>query len=144
MYAFAQPSPSPGQQSGTPAPTQPSTQAPSGPEQGAGGSPFGSVSMLLVMALPLLLLVLMTRSQSKKQKELESSLKVNDKVVTQSGLIGKVTELGERTARIEIAPGVTVVMLKSAIQGPESALPTGKDGDKKEASKDKEAAKEKK
>ncbi|MBK8256193.1 MAG: preprotein translocase subunit YajC [Polyangiaceae bacterium] len=96
--------------------------------------------MLLVMALPLLLLVFMTRNQSKKQKELEASLKVGDRVVTQSGLIGKITELGERTARVEIAAGVSVTMLKTAIQGPDA--PTGTSG--KEGDKDKEAAKEKK
>ena len=108
------------------------------------------MGMLLIMALPLLLLVLMSRSQNKKQKELEASLKVGDRVVTQAGLIGKVTDLGERTARIEIAPGVNVLMLKTAIQGPEpSASPSadakGKEADKaKDASKDKEASKEKK
>lgn len=96
--------------------------------------------MLLVMALPLLLLVLMTRNQSKKQKELEASLKVGDRVVTQSGLIGKITELGERTARVEIAAGVSVTMLKTAIQGPDT--PAGTSG--KEGDKEKDAAKEKK
>jgi len=100
--------------------------------------------MLLMMALPLLLLVFMTRSQSKKQKELEASLKVGDKVVTQSGLIGKVIDLGERTARVEIAPGVNVQMLKSSIQGPDTPPDAAKDADKgKEASKDKDASKEK-
>ena len=100
--------------------------------------------MLLVMALPLLLLVFMTRNQSKKQKELEASLKVGDRVVTQSGLIGKILDMGERTAKVEIAPGVNVQMLKSAIQGPD-VVPAAKDGDKsKDAAKDKDAAKEKK
>ena len=100
-----------------------------------------------MMALPLLLLVFMTRNQSKKQKELEASLKVGDRVVTQSGLIGKVTDLGERTAKIEIAPGVSVQMLKTAIQGPDAvpdAKPASKDADKAKDAKDKEAAKEKK
>lgn len=101
-----------------------------------------------MMALPLLLLVFMTRSQSKKQKDLEASLKVGDRVVTQSGLIGKVIDLGERTARVEIAPGVNVQMLKSAIQGPDNPPDAAKDADKKDAdkkdaAKDKEASKEK-
>ena len=105
------------------------------------------MGMLLVMALPLLLLVFMTRNQSKKQKELEASLKVGDRVVTQAGLIGKIIDMGERTAKIEIAPGVNVQMLKTAIQGPDvvpDAKGASKDADKKEASKDKEAVKEKK
>jgi preprotein translocase subunit YajC len=96
--------------------------------------------MLIMMALPLLLLVFMTRSQSKKQKELEASLKVGDKVVTSAGLIGKIVDLGERTARIEIAPGVNVQMLKTSIQGPDQPPDAAKDADK---SKEKEASKEK-
>lgn len=147
MYVFAQPSPPPGRESGAPATSQPSTQAPSGPDPGA-QQPFGGMGMLLVMALPLLLLVFMTRNQNKKQKELEASLKVGDRVVTQAGLIGKITDLSERTARIEIAPGVNVQMLKTAIQGPEpTAAPAadkGKEAEKGKDSKDKEASKEKK
>ena len=143
MYAFAQPSPAPGRESGNATTAQPTPQAPAGPEA-APQSPFGNMSMLLMMALPLLLLVFMTRNQSKKQKELEASLKVGDRVVTQAGLIGKITDLGERTAKIEIAPGVNVQMLKTAIQGPD-AVPDAKPAtEKKDASKDKEAAKEKK
>lgn len=148
MYAFAQPSPAPGRESGNAATTQPSTPAPGdagAPQQG----PFGGMGMILVMALPLLLLVFMTRSQSKKQKELEASLKVGDRVVTQAGLIGKIIDMNERTAKIEIAPGVSVQMLKSAIQGPDAvpdAKPATKEAEKSAAkdSKDKEAAKEKK
>lgn len=104
--------------------------------------------MLLVMALPLLLLIFMTRSQSKKQKALEGSLKVGDRVVTQSGLIGKITDLGDRTAKVEIAPGVAVQMLKTAIQGPEPTAdgktPAPKDGDKGKDAPKTDAVKEKK
>lgn len=102
----------------------------------------GGPGMLILMALPLLLLVFMTRSQSKKQKELEASLKVGDKVVTSAGLIGKVIDLGERYARIEIAPGVNVQMLKSSIQGPDVPPDAAKDADKSKE-KEKEASKEK-
>jgi preprotein translocase subunit YajC len=70
------------------------------------------------MALPLLLIFLTMRGQSKKQKQIESTLKTGDTVVTQSGLIGKITEfVGETRVKVEIAPGVNVRMLKSAISG---------------------------
>ena len=69
------------------------------------------------MILPILLIFMTMRGQSKKQKQLEASLKTGDTVITQSGLIGKITEMGETRAKVEIAPGVTVRMLKSAIQG---------------------------
>jgi preprotein translocase subunit YajC len=70
------------------------------------------------MLLPILLIFMTMRGQNKKQKQVESSLKTGDTVVTQSGLIGKVTEfIGETRVKIEIAPGVNVRMLKSAISG---------------------------
>ena len=76
------------------------------------------------MLLPLLLVFFMlwtSRSQSKKQKELEASLKPGDVVVTQSGLIGKIIDLGEVNTKLEIAPGVNVKVRKSSIQGPAEA-----------------------
>lgn len=74
---------------------------------------------MLVAFLPLIVMLLWTsRSQQKKQKELEAKLKKGDRVVTQSGLVGRLVEFGDaRHVRIEIAPGVKVQMLRSAIAG---------------------------
>lgn len=101
-----------------PAPAQPSQGAPSAPAEGGGGgsSPFGGMTMLL-MLLPLVLVLFMSRSQTKKQKEIEAALKPGDRVITQAGLIGKIIEMGERTVKLEIAPGVNVQLLKTSIQG---------------------------
>lgn len=63
----------------------------------------------------------MTRSQNKKQKDLESSLKTGDRVITNSGIAGRIVDMGERYIKVEIAPGVNVQMVKSAIQGHEAA-----------------------
>lgn len=74
--------------------------------------------MPLLFVLPMILIMFfMSRSQQKKQKELEDKLKVGDRVVTHSGLIGKLVEKGDRTVKIEIAPGVKVSMLRTAITG---------------------------
>ena len=78
---------------------------------------LGTLPMMLVMALPLLLVVFTSRSQAKKQKKLEESLKVGDRVVTRAGLLGKLVDVGDRTARLEIAPGVVATLLKTAIEG---------------------------
>lgn len=116
-YSF-QPS-APGQQAQGPAAPPPpttGTQQPDGPAQGQQQSlPMMS---LLIMALPILLIFMTMRGQTKKQRQVESSLKTGDTVITQSGLIGKVTEMiGETRVKVEIAPGVNVKMLKSAITG---------------------------
>jgi preprotein translocase subunit YajC len=95
--------------------TAPAEPASSG--SGAGGFLSGPGS-ILIMVLPILLIFMTMRGQTKKQKQIESGLKTGDTVVTQSGMIGKITELvGDTRVKIEIAPGVNVRMLKSAITG---------------------------
>ena len=102
-----------------PPPTTQGTAPADGPP--GGGQPGGlggGIMPLLIMVLPILLIFMTMRGQTKKQKQVESSLKTGDMVITQSGLIGKVTEfIGETRVKVEIAPGVSVKMLKSAISG---------------------------
>ncbi len=102
-----------------PPPTHTGTAPADGPPPSSGGgAPGGQLFPLLIMVLPILLIFMTMRGQTKKQKQIESSLKTGDTVITQSGLIGKVTEfVGETRVKVEIAPGVTVRMLKSAISG---------------------------
>jgi len=77
----------------------------------------------------------MNRSQTKKQQKLESNLKKGDRVLTNSGLIGRIAEMGERTVKIEIAPGVNVQMVKSAIQGLDAPEPKPAENDKPQEKK---------
>lgn len=82
----------------------------------------------------------MMRNQTKRQKELEAKLKAGDRVITQSGLIGRIIEVGDRTVKLEIAPGVNVQWLKSSISGHDAgteAKPEGKKEPAKEPAKDK-------
>lgn len=67
----------------------------------------------LTQILPFLLMFVviyffMIRPQQakvKKEKEFESALKVGDKIVTKSGLHGKIAELAETTVVIETMSG---------------------------------------
>nr|WP_315170198.1 preprotein translocase subunit YajC [uncultured Flavobacterium sp.] len=54
------------------------------------------------------------QKRAKNEKEFESSLKVGDKIVTKSGLHGKIAELGETTVIIETMSG-KLKMERSAI-----------------------------
>jgi len=90
-------------------------------------------SSMMVILLPILLMVgmmiFMNRGEKKKRQTLESQLKRGDRVVTRSGIKGKLMELSESTAKVEIAPGVNVVMLKAAIEGIDPGeLSASKDG----------------
>ena len=120
MSTFAyQPSPAaPGREGAQPAvPTQPGTAPAEGAPAPAQQSPLGALPQILIFVLPLLLFLMLRGGDKKRRQELESALKTGDTVVTQSGLIGKVVEMTEQRVKLEIAPGVTVKMLKTAITG---------------------------
>lgn len=102
--------------------------------------------MGFMLFLPLVLfgiIILMNRGEKKRRTQLEEKLKKGDRVVTRSGITGKLIEVGERTVRVEIAAGVNVTMVKTAIEGldtgDDKAKPAGKDA--KDA-KDGKAAKD--
>ncbi|WP_309609157.1 preprotein translocase subunit YajC [Flavobacterium sp.] len=54
------------------------------------------------------------QAKAKKEKEFETTLKVGDKIVTKSGLHGKIVELAETTVVIETMSG-KLKMERSAI-----------------------------
>lgn len=75
------------------------------------------------MLMPLLLIGMIafifwsSRSQQKKQEAAVSALKKGDRVVTQSGIVGRLVELEPKYVKVEIAPGTKVQMLRSSLVG---------------------------
>jgi preprotein translocase subunit YajC len=86
---------------------------------GAGGA--GAVVQFLPLILIFLIMYfLMIRPQQKKMKEhraMVEALRRGDQVVTQGGIIGKVTRVkdGESEIEVEIADGVKVRVVRSTI-----------------------------
>ncbi|MEI9953281.1 MAG: preprotein translocase subunit YajC [Pseudomonadota bacterium] len=121
LLSFQNVPPAPGRE------TSANTVAPSAPaDKGApphaaeGG--LGSMLPMLIMVVPLVLLMVFTsRSNSKKQKKLLDSLQKGDRVITQGGLVGKLVEIGDRYAKVELAPGMKVEFLKSGLLGKDDA-----------------------
>ncbi len=81
--------------------------------------PTGGFMQLLPMILMFVVLwFLMIRPQMKKAKEhkaLLSGLAKGDEVVTQGGIVGKVTKVGENYVSVESAEGTEVVVQKLSI-----------------------------
>ena len=74
-------------------------------------------NILLFGAMFVVMYFFMIRPQQKRakaEKEFETSLKVGDKVITKSGLHGRVAELSERTIVLETMSG-KLKMERSAI-----------------------------
>ena len=71
------------------------------------------------------------RPQAKKQKETTeflSGLKNGDLVITQSGILGRITGLTEMVATLEVASEVHIKVLRSQITMPQSILQAKKEG----------------
>ncbi len=86
---------------------------------GAAADPTGGLMQMLPMILMFVVLwFLMIRPQMKKAKEhkaLLEALAKGDEVVTQGGLVGKITKVGDSYVNVEIAEGTEVVVQKPAI-----------------------------
>ncbi|AEW84971.1 preprotein translocase subunit YajC [Flavobacterium columnare NBRC 100251 = ATCC 23463] len=69
---------------------------------------------LLMFVVMFVFLILPQQRKIKKEREFESSLKVGDKIITKSGIHGKIAELAEGTVIIETMAG-KIKMERSAI-----------------------------
>lgn len=95
--------------------------------QAAGGAAGGSqLAPLLMMVLFIVIFYfLLIRPQQKKAKEHQamiSKLATGDEVVTGGGLLGKVVEVGDQFATVEVADGVRIKIQKFQIT---SLMPKG-------------------
>lgn len=83
------------------------------------------LGLLFPIGLVVILYFLMIRPQVKRQKEhkkMVEALAKGDEVATMGGILGRITDLGENFAEVEVADGVVVKMRRQAV---ESVLPKG-------------------
>ena len=86
---------------------------------GAGGA-AGLASFLPLVLIFVIMYFLMIRPQQKRAKEhraMVEALKKGDEVVTQGGLVGKVTAVRDQELEVEIAPGVKVRVIRATVTG---------------------------
>lgn len=104
---------------------------------------IGNLVALAPILIMVVVLFFLSRGERKKRAQLESQLKKGDRVATRSGIVGTLSSVGERTVRLEIAPGVTVTMLKNAVEGLDGGDTVGSArSDEKSKSDDKDRAKD--
>ena len=92
----------------------------------AGGAAGGGFSMLIFFGVFIAIFyVMLWRPQSKRTKqhrELVSSLAKGDEVVTNGGIMGRITRVVDDYVVIEVAKGTELTMQKQFVS---SALPKG-------------------
>lgn len=94
----------------------------------AGAAPQGDLFtgfVIPVVVIGAAFWLFLVRPQQKRQKEhqaLLANIAKGDEVVTSSGILGRVIEVGEQFLTLEIAKGVEVKLQKSAVG---NVLPKG-------------------
>lgn len=91
----------------------------------AAGQPDALTGLLPLFIFGAVLYFLMIRPQMKRQKDhrkMVEALGKGDEVVTNGGIAGKITDLGDNFVQLEIADGVVVKIRRQAV---ESVLPKG-------------------
>ncbi len=83
----------------------------------AGAAAFGQfLPLILIFAIMYFLLIRPQQKRAKEHKAMVETLRRGDQVVTQGGIIGKVSHVREDgELEIEIAPNVKVRVIKSTI-----------------------------
>lgn len=92
--------------------------------QTAAGAPGGAEAMIMqflpLIGLIVLFYFLMIRPQQKRAKEHQtmiSNLKRGDQVILSNGMVGKIVRVEPDEVGVEIAPNVSVKVIKSMITG---------------------------
>ena len=83
------------------------------------GGDAGLMSFLPIVLMFVLLYFLMIRPQmkrAKEQKAMVDALQKGDEVVALGGLVGKIVELSDQYATLEVAPETKVVVQRPAVQ----------------------------
>jgi preprotein translocase subunit YajC len=79
-----------------------------------------AIQLVLMVAIFYFLMIRPQQQRAKKEKAFEAGLKSGDKVITKSGIHGKVTDMTEDTVIIETMAG-KIKMERSAISSELSA-----------------------
>ncbi|CAK0776844.1 Sec translocon accessory complex subunit YajC [Gammaproteobacteria bacterium] len=84
----------------------------------AAGSPDSMMQFLPLVVIFVVFYFVLIRPQSKRTKEHEkmmSGLAKGDEIVTNGGLLGKITEVGENFVQVEVAENLQVKVQKQAV-----------------------------
>ncbi len=80
-----------------------------------GASPLGLLFPLALIVVFYFLLIRPQAKRAKEHKKMVEALAKGAEVVTQGGILGKITEVDEGFANVEIASGVEVRIQKTAV-----------------------------
>lgn len=86
-------------------------------QAGAGGMNSQMFLMVGMMVVFFLFIILPQMRRQKKEKQFRENLKNGDKVITISGLYGKISSLDDKTVLLEVSEGVKIKVERGSIRG---------------------------
>jgi preprotein translocase subunit YajC len=75
------------------------------------------VPLAMVFAIFYFIVIVPSKRQQKKVQEFVDNLKVNDKVITTSGIFGQIMKLDEQSVQLQVAEKLNIKVSKAAIGG---------------------------
>ncbi len=85
----------------------------------AAGNPQGGLGSLVIMVLfvafTFFILIRPQQKRAKEHRKMVEGLKKGDEVVTNGGLLGRITDLGDNFVRIKVADGVEVKVQRQSV-----------------------------
>jgi preprotein translocase subunit YajC len=75
------------------------------------------VPLAMVFAIFYFIVIVPSKRQQKKVQEFVDNLKVNDKVITTSGIFGQIVKLDEQSVQLQVAEKLNIKVSKAAIGG---------------------------
>jgi preprotein translocase subunit YajC len=86
------------------------------------GSLMSFLPLIIIFVIFYFLLIRPQMKRAKEHKNLVAALSTGDEVVTNGGLLGKITQVGESFVTVELADNVRIKVQKHAIT---SVMPKG-------------------
>lgn len=82
---------------------------------GGAGAIFQFVPLILIFVIMYFLILRPQQKRMKEQRNMIAELKRGDQVVTQGGIIGKITDVKDDEVTVEIAQGVKIRVVRATI-----------------------------
>ena len=85
------------------------------PQQGAGGIGSFFVPLIFIFIIMYFVMIRPQKKRQQQQQQLIASLKTGDRVVTNAGIHGLISNVKENTVLVKVADNVKIEMDKAAI-----------------------------
>ena len=88
-----------------------------------GGNPMTSLIFIIILFVVFyFMLIRPQQKRAKSHKEMVSALNTGDEIMTNGGILGRLTDVGEQYVTLEIAEETTIKLQRGAVA---SVLPKG-------------------